>query len=165
MKLLRRQFLHIAGAAAVLPAVSRSVHAQAWPSKAIRVIIPSGAGSVVDIVPRIVFEPLSVQLGQPVIVENRPGAGGTLGINAVAKARPDGYTLLANASSYTVLPWVYTKLPYDAVRDISAIISLGTLPTVLVTSPAKGSRRCRERPAWFVQLHLDGDWQCHSSER
>jgi tripartite-type tricarboxylate transporter receptor subunit TctC len=89
-------------------------------------------------IPRIIFEPLSVQLGQPIIVENRPGAGGTIGTNVVAKAEPDGYTLLAQSSAYTVLPWVYPKLPYDPVRDFLAIIPLGNLPTVLVTSPAKG---------------------------
>jgi len=94
MKLLRRQFLNMAGAAAALPAVSQIAHAQAWPSKTIRVIIPTGAGSATDVVPRIIFDPLSVQLGQAIIVENRPGAGGTLGTNAVAKAEPDGYTLL-----------------------------------------------------------------------
>jgi tripartite-type tricarboxylate transporter receptor subunit TctC len=144
MKLRRRQFLNVAAAAVALPAVSRIAHAQAWPSKAIRVIIGTGAGSAADVVPRIVFEPLSIQLGRPIIVENRPGAGGTLGINAVAKAEPDGYTLLANSSAYTVLPWVYPKLPYDAVRDLSAIIPLGSLPTVLVTSPAKGFRTIGE---------------------
>lgn len=144
MKLLRRRFLNIAGAAAALPAVSRMTHAQAWPSKTIRVIIPTGAGSATDVVPRIIFDSLSVQLGQAIIVENRPGAGGTLGTNAVAKAEPDGYTLLANSSAYTVLPWVYPKLPYDAVRDLSAIIPLGSLPTVLVTSAYKGFKTIDE---------------------
>jgi tripartite-type tricarboxylate transporter receptor subunit TctC len=138
MKLLRRQFLNMTGAVAALPALSLIVHAEAWPSKTIRVIVPTGAGGGSDIVPRIVFETLSPQLGQPIIVENRPGAGGTLGVNAVAKAEPDGYMLLAVSSAYSVLPWVYPKLPYDAVRDLSAIISLGSLPTVLVTSPTKG---------------------------
>jgi tripartite-type tricarboxylate transporter receptor subunit TctC len=138
MKLMRRQFLKVAGAIVAFPAISRIAHSQAWPSKPIRVIVPTGAGSATDVVPRIIFEPLSVQLGQPIIVENRPGAGGTLGTNAVAKAESDGHTLLAISSAYTVLPWVYPKLPYDAVRDLSAIISLGSLPTVLVTSSANG---------------------------
>jgi tripartite-type tricarboxylate transporter receptor subunit TctC len=140
MKLMRRQFLNVAAAAVALPAVSRIVHAQAWPSKAIRVIVPTGPGSVSDVIPRVVFEQLSIGLGQPIIVENRPGAGGTIGTNAVAKAQPDGYTLLANSSAHTVLPWVYPNLPYDAARDLAAIIPLGSVPTVLVTSPAKGFR-------------------------
>jgi tripartite-type tricarboxylate transporter receptor subunit TctC len=138
MKLMRRQFLNVAGAIVAFPAISRIAHAQAWPSRPIRVIVPTGAGSATDVVPRIIFEPLSIQLRQPNIVENRPGAGGTLGTNAAAKAEPDGHTLLAISSSYTVVPWVYPKLPYDAVRDLSAIIPLGSLPTVLVTSSANG---------------------------
>jgi tripartite-type tricarboxylate transporter receptor subunit TctC len=140
MKLRRRRFLKLAGAAAVLPAVSPYAHAQAWPSRAIRVIVPTGPGSVTDVVPRVVFERLSIALGQPIIVENRPGAGGTIGTNAVAKAEPDGYTLLANSSAHTVLPWVYPNLPYDAARDLAAVIPLGSVPTVLVTSPANGFR-------------------------
>jgi tripartite-type tricarboxylate transporter receptor subunit TctC len=144
MKLRRRQFLNVVAAAIAFPAVFRIAHAQAWPSKTIRVIIPTGAGGATDVVPRIIFEPLSIQLGRPIIVENRPGAGGTLGINAAAKAEPDGYTLLAYSSAYTVLPSIYPKLPYDAVRDLSAIIPLGNLPTVLVTSPAKGFETIRE---------------------
>jgi tripartite-type tricarboxylate transporter receptor subunit TctC len=138
MKLRRREFLNVVAGAIAFPAVFRIAHAQAWPSKTIRVIIPTGAGGATDVVPRIIFEPLSIQLGRPIIVENRPGAGGTLGINAAAKAEPDGYTLLAYSSAYTVLPSIYPKLPYDAVRDLSAIIPLGNVPTVLVTSPAKG---------------------------
>jgi tripartite-type tricarboxylate transporter receptor subunit TctC len=144
MKLLRREFLKLTGAAVALPALSRAARAQAWPARPIRVIIPTGPGSATDVVPRIVFEPLSAQLGQPIIVENRPGAGGSLGSNAVAKAEPDGYTLLTNSSAYTVLPWVYPKLPYDPVRDFAAIIPLGNVPTVLVTSPAKGFRTIGE---------------------
>jgi tripartite-type tricarboxylate transporter receptor subunit TctC len=138
MNLRRREFLSVAGAAAALPAVSRLAHPQAWPLRPIRVIVPTGPGSVTDVVPRVVFERLSVQLGQPIIVENRPGAGGSIGTNAVAKAEPDGYTLLSNSSAHTVLPWVYPHLPYDAARDLAAIIPLGSVPTVLVTSPAKG---------------------------
>jgi tripartite-type tricarboxylate transporter receptor subunit TctC len=144
MKLLRRQFLTGLGAATALPVVSRVTQAQAWPAKTIRVIIPTGPGSATDVVSRVIFEPLSIQLGKPIIVENRPGAGGTIGANAVAKAEPDGYTLLAISSSYTVLPWVYPKLPYDAARDLSAIVSLGSLPTVLVTSTAKGFKTIGE---------------------
>jgi tripartite-type tricarboxylate transporter receptor subunit TctC len=140
MKLMRRQFLKLAAAAVVLPAVSRIAHAQTWPSKAIRVIVPTGTGSVSEVIPRVVFERLSIGLGQPIIVENQPGAGGTIGTNAVAKADPDGYTLLANSSAHTVLPWVYPNLPYDAARDLAAIIPLGSMQTVLVTSPAKGFR-------------------------
>ena len=80
---------------------SSATHAQTWPTKPIRVIVPFGAGSAVDVIPRIVFDQLSQQLGQPIIVENRVGAGGTAGMAVVAKAEPDGYTLLANSSAHT----------------------------------------------------------------
>jgi tripartite-type tricarboxylate transporter receptor subunit TctC len=113
---------------------------QSYPSRPIRAIVTAGAGSAVDVLPRVVFDKLSSQLGEPIVVENRVGAGGTIAIAAVAKAEPDGYTILANSSAHTVLPWLYTNLPYDTTRDLSAIIPLGSMPLVLVTSPAKGLR-------------------------
>jgi len=140
MKLPRRQFLHLAASAAVLPAVSRIAWAQAWPAKPIRAIVAGGAGSVVDVVPRVVFEQLSKQLGQPIVVENRTGAGGTIAVAAVAKADPDGYTILAQSSALAVAPWFHPNLSYDTVRDISGIAPIGTVPNVLVTSPLKGAK-------------------------
>jgi tripartite-type tricarboxylate transporter receptor subunit TctC len=140
MKLPRRQFLHLAASAAVLPAVSRIAWAQAWPVKPIRAIVAGGAGSVVDVVPRVVFEQLSKQLGQPIVVENRTGAGGTIAVAAVAKADPDGYTILAQSSALAVAPWFHPNLSYDTVRDISGIAPIGTVPNVLVTSPLKGAK-------------------------
>ena len=140
MKLPRRQFLHLAASAAVLPAVSRIAWAQAWPAKPIRAIVAGGAGSVVDVVPRIVFEQLSKQLGQPIVVENRTGAGGTIAVAAVAKADPDGYTILAQSSALAVAPWFHPNLSYDTVRDISGIAPIGSVPNVLVTSPLKGAK-------------------------
>ena len=140
MKLPRRQFLHLAASAAVLPAVSRIAWAQAWPAKPIRAIVAGGAGSVVDVVPRVVFEQLSKQLGQPIVVENRTGAGGTIAVAAVAKADPDGYTILAQSSALAVAPWFHPNLSYDTVRDISGIAPIGSVPNVLVTSPLKGAK-------------------------
>jgi len=140
MKLPRRQFLHLAASAAVLPAVSRIAWAQAWPAKPIRAIVAGGAGSVVDVVPRVVFEQLSKQLGQPIVVENRTGAGGTIAVAAVAKADTDGYTILAQSSALAVAPWFHPNLSYDTVRDISGIAPIGTVPNVLVTSPLKGAK-------------------------
>jgi len=109
-----------------------------WPSRPIRVIIPFGAGSSTDLVPRIVFDQLSPRLGQPIVVENRAGAGGTLGTAAVAKADPDGHTLLAHSNAFSISPSVYANLPYDTVADFAPVIPFGTLPVVLVISPAKG---------------------------
>jgi tripartite-type tricarboxylate transporter receptor subunit TctC len=90
------------------------------------------------VVPRLVFDQLSRQLGHPIVVENRAGAGGTIGTTTVAKAEPDGYTILVTASALTVAPSIYKNLPYDTVRDLASILALGSIPNVLVTSPAKG---------------------------
>ncbi len=112
--------------------------APTWPTEAVRVVVPYGAGSATDIVPRLVFEQLAPQLGQPVVVENRPGAGGTVGTGFVANAKPDGYTLLVNSTAHTIAPALYQKLSYDPERDFAAVIPLGISPNVLVVSPAKG---------------------------
>jgi len=118
--------------------------AQSWPSKPIKVIVPFTAGSATDVTARTVMERLSAQLGQPIIVENRPGAGGTIGVALVAKAPPDGYTLLVHSSSYTVTPSTYSHLPYDTLRDLAGITPLALLPNVLVIAPSKGIHTVRE---------------------
>jgi tripartite-type tricarboxylate transporter receptor subunit TctC len=103
--------------------------------KPLRAVVPFAAGSSTDIVPRIVFEQLSQQLAQPIIVENRAGAGGTIGAASVAKADPDGYTLLASGSAHTIAPSLYAKLGYHPARDFVAVVPLGISPNVLVVSP------------------------------
>jgi len=112
--------------------------AQTWPSKPIHAIIAFAAGSATDIIPRVVFEPLSAQLGQPIVVENRGGGGTTIAAAMVAKAEPDGYTLLATSSAHTLVPTVYPNASYDTAADFVAVVSLGTSPNVLVVSPSKG---------------------------
>jgi tripartite-type tricarboxylate transporter receptor subunit TctC len=112
--------------------------AETWPTRLLRAIVPLGAGSTTDIVPRVVFEQLSQQLGQTIVVENRTGAGGTIGAAAVAKADPDGYTFLVHSNAHTIAPSLYPSLSYHPARDFAAVISLGTSPNVLVVSPAKG---------------------------
>lgn len=112
--------------------------AETWPSKPLRVIVPVGAGSTTDIIPRAVFEYLAPQLGQSIVVENRPGAGGTIGTGFVAKANPDGYTILAHGSAHTIAPALYSNLSYDPARDFAAVVPFGISPMVLVVSPAKG---------------------------
>lgn len=114
--------------------------ASAWPSKPLRVVVPFTAGSATDAVARIVSERLSTQLGQTIVVENRPGAGGTIGVGIAAKANPDGHTLLVHSSSYTVTPTTYPNTPYNTLRDLSGITPLANLPNVLVIAPAKGLR-------------------------
>jgi len=112
--------------------------AETWPTKTLRAIVPVGAGSTTDIIPRLVFEQLSLQLGQPIVVENRTGAGGTIGAAFVAKADPDGYTLLAYGSAHTIAPALYKNLSYDPSRDFASVVPLGISPSVLVVAPAKG---------------------------
>ena len=118
--------------------------AQTWPSKPLHAIVPFAAGSATDVVPRAVLEPLSAQLGQPIVVENRGGAGTTIGAAIVAKAEPDGYTLLATSSAHTLVPTVYPNAPYDTAADFAAAVSLGTSPNVLVVSPSKGFKTAQD---------------------
>jgi tripartite-type tricarboxylate transporter receptor subunit TctC len=132
---------------ACLLSMPLAASAQTWPARPIRAIIPFGAGSATDVVPRIVFEQLSPQLGQPIVVENRTGAGGTLGTGVVAKADPDGYTLLAHSNAFSVAPAIYASLPYDTEKDFAAIIPFGSLPAVLVMSPSKGFKTIQEMVA------------------
>ena len=112
--------------------------AEAWPTKPLRAIVPVGAGSTTDIIPRVVFEQLAVQLGQSIVVENRTGAGGTIGSAFVAKAEPDGYTILAHGSALTISPALYSNLGYDPQRDFAAVVPFGITPSVLVVPPARG---------------------------
>ena len=115
-----------------------------WPNKTLRVVVPFTPGSATDAVARIVTERLGTQLGHTIVVENRPGAGGTIGVAVVAKANPDGYTLLVHSSSYTVTPTTYSNTPYDTLRDFSGITPLANLPNVLVIAPSKGVRSVKD---------------------
>jgi tripartite-type tricarboxylate transporter receptor subunit TctC len=114
--------------------------AQGWPIKPLRAVVPVGAGSSTDIVHRIVLERLSALLGQPIVVENRTGAGGTVGSGVVAKSEADGYTVLAHGAAHTIAPALYKALPYHPARDFVAVVPVGISPIVLVVSPAKGMR-------------------------
>ncbi len=120
-------------------AIAGSAFAQsAWPTKPIRMIVPFTAGSVTDIVARTVGDVMSRNLGQPVIIDNRPGAGGTIGAALVAKSEPDGYTVLIHSSGHVLNPAIYPNLPYDTVKDLSGVTPLASVPNVLVVSPARG---------------------------
>ena len=108
--------------------------AQDWPSKQpIRVIVTNTPGSALDITARVVFEQVSRQIGQTIVVENRPGAANTIGIAAVAKAEPDGYTILVTTSAIAIAPHTHKTLPYDTTRDLRAVIPLGNLTNVMLT--------------------------------
>ena len=108
------------------------VAAQAYPTKSVRIVVPLSAGSATDIIPRLVFDHVGQALGQTFIIENRVGAGGSIGANAVAKADPDGYTILVHSNAHVIAPAVSAKLPYDVLTDFTNITSLGIVPHVLV---------------------------------
>ena len=141
----RRRVLTLAGAAIMAPALGRRAFADAWPKdKIIRAVVPFAAGSTIDIIARIVLDPLSTQLGQTVVVENRGGAGGAIGSAAVAKSEPDGYTLLINASAHSAAPAVYSNLTYDPSKDFAGVTVFGVVPNVLLLAPSKGIKTVRE---------------------
>src|SRR3954463_11145597 len=115
-----------------------------WPDKPIHVIVPFTAGSGTDIVARTVFEPMGRALGQPIVIENKPGAGGTLGAAQVAKATPDGYTLLVHSAGHVANPAIYSNLSYDTLKDFAGVTTLASLPNVLIVSPQKGYKSAQD---------------------
>jgi len=119
-----------------------------YASRPVRIIVPFSAGSVTDIMARSVSDKLSASLGQPVIVVNREGAGGTIGTDQVAKSLPDGYTLAVVSAGYAVNPAIYGSLPYDSEKDLAGVIPLGNLPSVMFASPSLGVKSMQE----FVAL-------------
>jgi len=112
--------------------------AQTWPSKTIKAYIPFGAGSATDVIPRALFDKLGPELGQPIVVENKGGAGGTIGIGEVVRAAADGYTILANSSAQAIAPWIVPNFPYDLTKDLSGALMIGQNANVMIVSPSKG---------------------------
>ena len=121
MKLPRRKFLHLAAGTAALPLASRFAWAQAYPSRPVRVIVPFAAGGGVDVIARLMGQWLSERLGQPFVIENRPGAGGNIGTEAVVRAAADGYTLLLITAANAINTTLYEKLSFNFVRDIAPV--------------------------------------------
>jgi tripartite-type tricarboxylate transporter receptor subunit TctC len=140
----RRKFLQVSAAALATPLLPQLAHGQAWPTKPIRAVIPFTAGSTIDIVGRIVLDAMSQQLGQPIVVENRGGAGGSIGAGQVAKSDPDGYTILVHAAAHSAAPAAYPNLTYDVVKDFAGVALFGSVPNVTVISPAKGIKTLQE---------------------
>jgi len=141
----RRRLLQLATCTLAAPALPRLARAQAWPARQpIRAVIPFTAGSSVDVVGRIVLDPLASQLGQTIVVENRGGAGGTIGSAMVAKAEPDGYTLLVQASAHSAATAAYPGISYDVANDFAPVIPFGTIPNVTVVAPGRGIRTLKE---------------------
>jgi tripartite-type tricarboxylate transporter receptor subunit TctC len=136
MKLPRRQFLHLAAGAAVLPVVSRDARAQGYPTRPVRIIVPFPAGQATDSIARLVGQSLLERLGQAFVIENRTGAGGNIGTEAVVRAPPDGYTLLLVGLSSAINATLYKQLNFDFIRDIAPVASIGGGPYVMVVNPS-----------------------------
>ena len=134
-----------AGLALILAVLTAtSAYAQNYPTRPIRLIVPFAAGGAVDVLARLMGGKLSDQLGQPVIVENRPGAGGTLAADQVAKSPPDGYTILQNTNGAAIAPALYNSLPFDATNDFAPVTQLVASNLILVASPKSGISSMRE---------------------
>lgn len=150
----RRRFLKLSAAALATPALPGLAFAEAWPTdKVIRAVVPFTAGSTIDIIGRIVLDPVSRQLGQTIVIENRGGAGGSIGSAQVAKADPDGYTLLINAAAHSGAPAAYPNLPYDAAKDFAGVACFGSVPNVLLIAPSKGIKNIKD----FVAKAKEGN--------
>jgi tripartite-type tricarboxylate transporter receptor subunit TctC len=132
---------------AALPLAAQTSPTPTWPTKRVQVVVPFAPGSATDLLPRTIFEHVSAKLGQPFIIENRPGGGGAMGVNAVAKAEPDGHTLLVHSNALVTSPAIQS-MPYDPVQDFAGITPLGNVPLVLVIAPEKNIRTLKE----FVAL-------------
>src|SRR5215831_1179047 len=136
MKLPRRNFLYLAAGAAALPVVPRIAFAQAYPTRPVRVVVPFAAGGPGDILARLIGQWLSERLGQPFIIENRPGGGGNIGTEAVVRAPPDGYTLLMASSANTMNAAFYDKLNFNFIRDIAPVATISSNTLVMLAHPS-----------------------------
>ncbi len=143
---LRMLCLAVAGAwlAASGSAALSQTSSQTWPTRTVQVVSPFTAGNASDLIGRITLEQVAKQVGQPFVVENRPGGGGTIGVGAVAKAEPDGYTVLLHSSSFSSALVHHKSLPYDTLKDFAPVIPIGIQPVVLITAPSKGFKTVAE---------------------
>src|SRR6516225_8344119 len=130
--------------AALAALLSVTATAQQWPTKTIRAVVPLSAGSANDVIARIVLERVAAQIGQSIVIENRIGASGTIGIRSVATSPPDGYTLLAHSSGIVVSPYTVANAHYDPIKDFVAVAPLANLPNVLVVAPSQNIRTVQE---------------------
>jgi tripartite-type tricarboxylate transporter receptor subunit TctC len=144
MKLLRRQFLHLAAGAASLPVLSRFAWAQSYPGRPVRIIVPFAPAGVNDITARLIGQLLSERLGQPFVIENRPGGGSNTGIEAFVRAPADGYTLLAAGSTVAINATLFEKLNYNFIRDTSPVANIIRVPHIMLVNPSSPARTVPE---------------------
>jgi tripartite-type tricarboxylate transporter receptor subunit TctC len=149
MKLPRRQFLHLAAGATALPAVSRFAWAQAYPTRPITMIVPFAPGTAADAVARVLAERMRRVLGQPIIIENVGGAGGSIGTGRVARARPDGYTIDLGVTSTHALNGAFYSLPYDVLNDFAPVSALGTSASIFYAKKTMPAKDLRELIDWL----------------
>ena len=140
MKLRRRQILHLAAYAAALAGFSRTALALDYPARPVHVVVGFAAGSAFDILARLIGQWLSEKLGQPFVVENRPGAAGNIATETVARARPDGYTLLVTGSNDAINATLYDNPDFKFIRDIAPVAAIGRAPNVMVVHPSLPAR-------------------------
>jgi len=152
MKLPRRNFLHLAAGAAALPFAPHVARAQAYPTRPVRVVVAFAAGGPNDIIARLFGQWLSERIGQQIIVENRPGAGGTIGTEAVVNSPTDGYTLLLSSPANAIHATLYEKLNYNFMRDIRPVAHLAGAPLVLVVHPSVPARSI---PAFVAHVNAN----------
>jgi tripartite-type tricarboxylate transporter receptor subunit TctC len=148
MKLPRRRFLNLTAGAAALPAVSRFAWAQAYPTRPVRIIVPFASGGATDIIARLIGQWLSERVGQPFVIENRPGGGGNIGTEAVVRAPPDGYTLLLVSTTNAINATLYDKLNFNFIRDIAPAASIIRNPLVIVVHPSVPAKTVPELIAY-----------------
>jgi tripartite-type tricarboxylate transporter receptor subunit TctC len=161
MPFQRRQFLHLAAGAAALPAVSRKAWAQTYPTRPITIVVPFAPGGATDTIARTMAERMKSSLGQPVIVENVTGAGGTIAVGRVARAAPDGYTLGIGTNNSYVMAGATFALPYDLLNDFEPIALLSTGPYVLTARKTMPANDLKGLIAW-LKANPDRATQGHS---
>jgi tripartite-type tricarboxylate transporter receptor subunit TctC len=165
MKLPRRQFLHLAAGAAALPAVPPIAWAQAYPTRPVRWILGFTSGGTTDIISRLLGQRLSEQLGQPFIIESRPGAGTNIATEAVVRAPADGHTLLFVSASNAINATLYDKLNFNFIRDIAPVASLVRAPNVMVVNPTVPAKTVPEFIAYAKANPARSTWHLLGSGR
>jgi tripartite-type tricarboxylate transporter receptor subunit TctC len=149
MKLVRRRFLQLATGAAVLPAISRTAKAETYPSRPITMIVPLAAGGPADVIARTVGEHMRASLGQPVVIENMTGAGGTIATGRAVRAAPDGYTISVGSTTTHVFNGAIHTLSYDVLNDFEPVALIASLPHVIVAKKAMPANTLQELIAWL----------------
>src|SRR6516165_408477 len=160
MKLSRRTFLHLAAGAAALPPVPRVARAQAYPSRPVRLIVPFAPAGGADTIARLMGQWLSERLGQPFIIENRPGGGNNIGTEAVVRASPDGYTLLVAGGYNAINATLYDKLNFNFIRDIAAVAGIVVYPDIMLVNPSVPAKSV---PEFIAYAKGPGGWMQQSA--